>query len=601
MGLHFDFQAAGEFLIAASQDGRYVLQARQQPWGTRVTFNTAIAANVDGDRIGVYAREPSFVLVNGSPLNELAIEKRLPHGGLLQRNGGTVNIRWRSGGSLAVTRVSDTLNYSFFPSAAEAPKVSGLLGSGDGSWYKLTGRDGSMMGVSDPDFATKLYQPVGNSWRIKQSESLFHYWPGESTAKFTNLNIPSQEVSPNAIGLTRSNAETICRAVGVHNQPTLDDCILDVGATGMPAFAAASVGIGTNPAAAHRTPGASAAAANAPATNVPATQLPPPDHYDIKIGDTVSSDHPAKGAGIINSVAQRQSYSFAATNGDRVYISVGPCQGEALTLDLLKPDGGVLDGTSHCRDFGPATLPAAGTYRIVASASGTTRYTFSLRTAVLNQFPIKIDDSISPDHPTGAGTITQLGQRQSYSFNAQAGDVVYLGIGPCEGAVPVLDILAPDNHRVDGQIGCHDVGREVLPQSGTYRIVARTEKDPARYSFSLRSVPPDQHFAVRLPLTVSPDAPARGTGRITAQGAQQFYDFSATPGSRIFIEGKCSQPCPNLGIKVTTGGDTSGSGLLGLDHLKFDWKVPSGGKYTIQVRSDGYIGNYAFTASEVKP
>jgi RHS repeat-associated protein len=600
-GLHFDFQAAGEFLIAASQDGKYVIQARQQPWGTRVAFDTAIAANVDGDRIGVYAREPSFVLVNGSPVNELAIDKRLPHGGLLQRHGKTVNIRWRSGGSLAVTQVFDSLNYSFLPNADEAPKVSGLLGTGDGSWYELTGRDGSMIGISDPDFVAKLYEHVGSSWRVKQSESLFHYWPGESTATFTNLNIPSREVTASSMALTRSEAETICRAVGVHRQPALDDCILDVGVTGMPAFAAASVGIGTNRALASRTPGGSATAANAPASDVQATQLLPSDHYDIKIGDTVSTDHPAKGAGAILKTGQKQTYSFAAKAGDNIYVAVGPCSGTMPGFNLVKPDNGMLDGVGACRDFGPVTLPAVGTYRIVASASGTAGYTFSLRTAPLNQFPIKIDDSISPGHPAGAGTITQLGQRQSYSFNARAGEVVYLGIGPCEGAVPSLDIFAPDNHRLDGQAGCHDLGREVLPESGTYRIVAGTNKDPARYSFSLRSVPPDQHFAVRLPLTVSPDAPTRGAGRITAQGAQQFYDFTATPGSRVSIEGKCSQTCPNLEVRVTTYGDTSRIGLVGLDHLNFDWKVPSRDKYTIQVRSAGYIGNYAFTASEAKP
>jgi len=356
------------------------------------------------------------------------------------------------------------------------------------------------------------------------------------------------------------------------------------------------VGIGTNPAATRGTSGGSAAAAN-----IPAAQPQPPDHYDIKIGDTVSTDHPAKGAGAILKTGQKQTYSFAAKSGDNIYVAVGPCSGTMPAFNLVKPDSGVLDGVGACRDFGPVTLPAAGTYSIVASASGTARYAFSLRTAALEQFPIKIGDAISPGHPAGAGIITQVGQRQSYSFNAQAGEVVYLGIGPCEGAVPSLDILAPDNHRLDGQMGCHDLGRAVLPQSGTYRIVARAEKDPARYSFSLRSVPPDQHFAVRLPLTVSPDAPTRGTGRITAPGSQQFYDFTASPGSRVSIAGKCSQPCPNLEIKVTTASDTSRFGLLALDHLNFDWKVPSGGKYTIEVRSDGYTGDYAFTASEAKP
>jgi hypothetical protein len=403
-------------------------------------------------------------------------------------------------------------------------------------------------------------------------------------------------VTASFIALTPSKAETICRAVGVHGQPALDDCIFDVGVTAMPAFAAASVGIGTNRAATPRTPGGSAAAAS-----VPDIPLPVPDHYEIKIGDTVSTDRPAKGAGAILKSGQKQTYSFAAEAGDNIYVAVGPCSGTLPGFDLVKPDDGVLDGVGACRDFGPVTLTAAGTYRIVASASGTARYAFSLRTALLNQFPLKIDDSISPDHPAGAGIITQAGQRQSYSFNAKAGEIVYLGIGPCEGAVVSLDILAPDNHRLDGQIGCHDVGREALPQSGVYRIVAKADKDSARYSFSLRSVPPDQHFAVRLPLTVSPDAPTRGAGRITALGAQQFYDFTAPAGSRVSIEGKCSQPCPNLEIRVTTDGDTTLLGLLGLDHLNFDWRVPSGGQYTIQVRSTGYIGNYAFTATEAKP
>ena len=603
--LYFDFQAAGEFLAAASSDGKLVIQSRQEPalGGTEITFNTAVAANINGDRVGVYAKEPSFLLVNSAAIDGADVEKRLPHGGKLQRHGATVNISWPDGTRLSVTRMGYTLNYAINPSSNSKPTFSGLLGDSRKT-DELVGRDGSSLSRSDPAFQTKLYRQFGNSWRIKQSESLFRYWPGESTATFTNRSIPSREVRATSLAPEiRSKAETVCRAVGVHSQPALDDCILDVGATGMPAFAAASVAVERGTDTAAYTHGSSAAppVSSAPISTPSAPPQSTGDQYSIKIGDTVSADHPAKGAGAILKTGQKQTYSFAAEAGDNIYVAVGPCSGTIPGFNLVKPDNGVLDGVGACRDFGPVTLPAAGTYRIVASASGTARYTFSLRTALLNQFPLKIDDSISPDHPAGAGIITQAGQRQSYSFNAQAGEVVYLGIGPCEGAVPSLDILAPDNHRLDGQMGCHDLGREVLPQRGAYRIVARTDKDPARYSFSLRSVPPDQHVAVRLPLTVSPDAPTRGAGRITAQGAQQFYDFTAAPGSRVSIEGKCSQPCPNLEIRVMKVGDTTRLGLIGLDHLNFDWKVPSGGKYTIQVRSDGYTGDYAFTASEAKP
>ena len=65
---HFDFQAAGEFLAATSESGAVQVQVRQQPvlGGTVVTFNTAVVALVNGDRVGVYSEEPSFLVVNGA-------------------------------------------------------------------------------------------------------------------------------------------------------------------------------------------------------------------------------------------------------------------------------------------------------------------------------------------------------------------------------------------------------------------------------------------------------------------------------------------------------------------------------------------------------
>jgi RHS repeat-associated protein len=596
-GLHFDFQAAGEFVAAASAEGKLVIQARQEPMhgGTDVTFSTAVAANVNGDRVGVYSKEPSFLIVNGMPLGGSDVEERLPHGGILQRHGWTVNLRWPDGTQLSIVHLAGTLNYAIVPASDDLLILDGLLGNSGSSAQELVGRDGATLDRSDPEFQTKLYRQFGNSWRVKQSESLFDYWPGESTATFTNVNIPSKEVRAHSLhAATRSKADAVCRAVGVRNQPALDDCVLDVGITGMPALAVASLEFGANSAQA-TSPGELTARVTSSVIRPSTT-----DEFSIKIGESVSADRPAKGAGIISRATQKQSYSFAGRSGESLYVSVGPCHGAALSLELRKSDNTVIDGVNSCRDFGPLILPAAGTYKIVAAASGGTRYSFSLRSAALNQFSIKIGDAISADHPTGAGIIAQSGQRQSYSFDARAGEVVYLGIGPCEGAVPAFDLLLPDDHFLDGQIGCHDLGREVLPQTGQYRLVAKSDKEPVRYGFFLHSVPADQHFIIRPPQTVSPDAPARGAGHITAQGAQQFYDFTATPGSKVLVEGKCGTPCPNLGIRVTSIGDTGSRGFLGLDHLNFDWRLPAGGQYTIQVRSDGYVGDYSFAASQAK-
>jgi RHS repeat-associated protein len=487
VGLHFDFQAVGEFLVATSSDGKYTIQARQQPFlqGTAVTINTAVAANVNGDRISVYVNEPSFLLLNEKSVKPLDISEPLPHGGLLQRHGGVVLIRWPGdGGVLSVIRTPDSLNYSFQPGSNANFNFTGLLGNGSGAPDKIAAKDGGLLRYSDPEFIEKLYTQVGESWRLKQSESLFHYWPGESTAKFTDLNFPPKYVSLNSLSSAeRYKAESICRAVGIRGEPLLDDCILDVGVTRMPAFAAASVGV--------RLPTATVSAVSA--SNQPAAAPSSTNHFSIKIGDTVSPDQPM----------------------------------------------------------------------------------------------------------TGAGTIKDVGQKQFYSFQGRAGEVIFVGQGPCEGAQPNFDLLKPDNALLANVIGnCNaDIGRRTLPLTGTYTIVTSTDKPNvnSRYKFFVHAVPPDQHFSVRLLRTVSPESPTRGAGHISAPGEQQFYDFSASAGATVHIEGKCTVPCPKLAIRATARGDDSAR-FFDLNYLKNDWKLPPGGKYTIQVRSNGYVGEYGFTA-----
>ena len=597
-GTRFDFQAVGEFLVVASPDGKPVIQARQEPWGTLVTINTAVAANVDGDHVAVYQKEPAFLMVNGAPERALDIEKRLPHGGSLQRHGGQVAIDWNDGDRLTVTQVANLLNYSFLPAAGTARKYTGLLGNAGGP-DQVVARDRFAVSRSDPDFNSRLYKQIGNSWRIKQPESLFHYWPGESTAKFTDRNFPPKYVSASSLAADqRTKAESICRSVGVRVQPLLDDCILDVGITGMPAVAAASVGV--------RVPSPSTGAVSSSYTS-PAPAAPPtPDHYSINIGDTVSPEHPAANAGVITTADQKQYYVFSAQADAYVYVNVGPCEGGVPSFEVHQPDDKLIGGRIGCGDFGPVNLPFQGTYQIIVKADKPpAKYTFTVRRASFDRYSIKIGDRVSPDHPAqGAGIIKDLGQQQSYSFAGHAGDTVFLGLGPCEGANPSFKFLNPDNSIFDFTIGnCQVSLRKTLPVTGTYQILASTDRAnvDSRYGFFLSSVPPDQHFSIRLPVSVSLNNPGRGAGHVSAPGAQQLYDFTAEPGTVVHIEGKCSTPCPKLVIRAAVVTDTSGYGYWDLNFTKNDWTLPPGGRYTIQVRSDGYIGDYSFAASQTEP
>ena len=243
-GRRLDFQAAGEFLVIQSPDKSVVVQARQVPFGssTLVTLTTAVAVSVAGDRVAVYVDDERPLSIGGKPESRTDVARRLPHGGIVERHGSVVTIDWPDGSRLTITREGGHLDYGFVPDAAIAPTLSGLLGSADGDVDNdLTGRDGRVLDPADPDFATKLYREFGQSWRIGQAESLFDYRPGESTATFTIEDFPRAAATVEGLdSAVRSKAEVVCRALGVRAEPVLSDCILDVGITGDPSYAASA-------------------------------------------------------------------------------------------------------------------------------------------------------------------------------------------------------------------------------------------------------------------------------------------------------------------------------------------------------------------------
>ena len=576
-GVHFDFQMAGEFLIATSRDGKYAIQARQEPLSTEaVAITSAVAANVNGDRVGVYIKEPSFVMVNGAPINELELERRLPHGGKLQRHGAQVIITYPDGGRLAITRVAGLLNYMFYPSPAG--NFTGLLGTADGTPARITSRDGRTLIRGDLDFADKLYQDFGNTWRIKPSESLFHYWPGESTARFTDLNFPPKRASVDTIPpLERAKAESICRAMGVRTQPLLDDCILDVGITGLPAFSTASVGIHLL-SVSGSAEGSSYASASPPSSR--------PDQFTIKLGDTVSPDHGAPGMGKISVPGEIQSYAFLANAGAIIYLRASACEGAGVVFDLRDPANNLIGGRGGCGDFGPTALASTGTYHLIAHADqGPAKFNFALLPTTFEQYSIKVGDTVSPDHPAaGAGSISRLGERQAYSFNGIAGTILYMKVEHCEGDPVSFELRNAANQGIVGGSACGDFGPTPLPSTGTYRIVVNPDRGASsRYSFSLLTTTFDQ-YQIKIGETVSPDYPVKGAGVIAKLGERQAYTFSARAGETISVKvGPCDGPPVSFELQNPVS-----AGITGAIHCSSFGPVtlPSTGTYRILVNAE---------------
>lgn len=263
-GLHFDFQAAGEFVLVRSRD--LVIQARQQPWRTsrRVTINTQLAMRAGDRRVtvspGATNDAPPVVRIDGT-------ENALPPGSVVALGGasvarelsGYVDVTWPDGSTVVVRPVGQWgVAARIELAAARKGRVSGLLGDFDGRpgddladrggkpiRYTLQATEGweglSRSYVKEEfsrTFFDALYDVVGDAWRIAQKESLFDYGPGQSTKTFTDRSIPTRPVDPDEVARTRrANAERICREAGVTQPGPLADCIVDVSATGEALFA----------------------------------------------------------------------------------------------------------------------------------------------------------------------------------------------------------------------------------------------------------------------------------------------------------------------------------------------------------------------------
>ncbi|MGD0019700.1 MAG: RHS repeat-associated core domain-containing protein [Candidatus Limnocylindrales bacterium] len=463
-GLRFDFQAAGEFLIAGSPDKSVVVQARQEPFGssTLVTIGTAVAAWVAGDRVAVYASDNPPLTINGKADGRLDMSLRLPHGGIVERHGSVVTITWPGGSRLDVTRVGSHLDFAFTPDATTGPTLRGLLGSADGNPANdFTARNGTVLDQNDPAFATKLYDPFGASWRITQSESLFDYGPGESTATFTKPDIPHGPATIDSLDAAgRTKAEALCRSLGVSGEPTLTNCILDVGITGDSSYAASAAAMQVSTAAA-------------------AAQLPGQ-------GATPSSALDQKVSGTIATPSQVDRTTFSAKAGDVVYLDAqGACVG-GLTWALVGPSGGGDIGLSYsCTDLGRFVLKDAGTYTVVVNADGTTAgaYAFEIIGA-----PAERTSAITLGQ-TVSDKITRIGEWHAYTFAASAGQVVFLDAqGACVNGL-TWRLVDPSGKANLGN-ACDDLGRFVLPNAGTYVVEIYSDGTATgAYTFQLRSSP----------------------------------------------------------------------------------------------------------------
>jgi hypothetical protein len=246
----YDFMSAGEFTVAKSKVDDLEVQERQEPVRHSIlagllSVDTAVAMRVAGTRVGVYGPQGRIsVKVNGRPTTPPSgAGLRLPGGGTLASRHGEVHVTWPDGTQVRVWSVGTWgLSFVFAPARARKRTLTGLFGNFDGDptndFVTRAGKqidDASLRTINGRAFDL-LYHTFGDSWRIRQADSLFDYARGKSTRSYTKRNYPKRPFSFNRLPASRRrSARTAC--AGIKDPKRRAACMIDVGATGDRSFA----------------------------------------------------------------------------------------------------------------------------------------------------------------------------------------------------------------------------------------------------------------------------------------------------------------------------------------------------------------------------
>ncbi|MGQ5264524.1 VWD domain-containing protein [Micromonospora sp. ZYX-F-536] len=548
-GLRYDFQAAGEFVLSRSTGDDFEVQVRQTmfPASSVVAVNSAVAARVAGDRVGVYATADGPVTrVNGAPPVSAPAGVKLPHGGTVTTWGdGTVTVEWPDGTSLNAHPLGVWgLSVSVSAPAGRAGKLEGLLGDHDGDPADdLAVRGGGRL--AQPPTFEALHPGFADSWRVEARRSLFDYEPGQDTGTFTDRRFPDRLVTvadlPN-----RATAELVCRRAGVTDPQILAGCVLDVGLTGQVAFA----------------------------VDAARAQRDAPGVADVSLEVT------RPGATAAMKVPGRA--------GQKIFIEIpaATVPDRCSVLFLLDPQGRELATGCVIRGVGyidTTTLTATGDHQVVLDP-----WDADLGRATVRVVTVTDEEkTLSVEGPAVRATLAQPGAVSRLAFDGRAGQKVYLQVtgATLPDRCGLLRLRDPAGEQVAS--GCVIRGQGhvdgfVLPTTGRYVLeLDGYSADTGWADVRLRDAHDEQADTVA-------DGRA-GTVTVSRPGAVSRLRFTADAGRRVAVEVTAANLPDRCGILILTGPDGApvGSGCVIGGTGRFETgPLPEGGAYTLALDLD---------------
>jgi hypothetical protein len=237
-----EFQAAGEFTLLRSTDGRFEVQVRQEPIASRsagATINTAVAVRLGAHRMGAYLEGDMLEThVDGKVVTSTtdfgADGRFVPDGSGFEAEAPDGTSVWVHHighyGINIIVLPSPVLNEHGAGILARIPPGAALPPLPDGTTLPYTS--------AAADVYTFTYGRFADAWRVTNRTSLFDYDAGKSTASYTIAGTPELgSARPMVLDpVARASADAVCGPVGpveLHDQ-----CVFDVAVTGQRGFVA---------------------------------------------------------------------------------------------------------------------------------------------------------------------------------------------------------------------------------------------------------------------------------------------------------------------------------------------------------------------------
>jgi hypothetical protein len=299
-----------------------------------------------------------------------------------------------------------------------------------------------------------------------------------------------------------------------------------------------------------------------------------PTDDTISYGDTVESQLTRDNRYFSDSDfgGYHETYSFAATEGDRVSIEIRPDDPIDIEaqITLLDPDGNEVDTVVGTGEDGNAVLTfyyvergQGGQYTIVATGEDYTNlfgYTLSLYEGIPVDNAILYGETIESELTRADryfGGAEFSGYHETYAFEAAEGDSVSVEVEPDD---PVentaqITLFDPDGEEVDQADGNAEDGNAALTrytirrgQGGQYTIVITGEDytDLFGYSVSLyEGIPVDDTISYGETIESELTRADRYFDEAEFGGYHETYAFEASAGDEVTVTAEPADPVEN--------------------------------------------------------